>query len=72
MSDLQTPGFATLAVHAGAQPDPATGEPVGCLHCDRTVPDAPFCPACGAATRASSRTWRRSRWSTSEAGRPAS
>lgn len=25
MSDLQTPGFATLAVHAGAQPDPATG-----------------------------------------------
>ena len=54
------------------EPDPATGEPVGCLHCDQTVPDAPFCPACGAATRASSRTWRRSRWSTSEAGRPAS
>ena len=25
MSDLHTPGFATLAVHAGAQPDPATG-----------------------------------------------
>ena len=25
MSDEQTPGFNTLAIHAGAQPDPATG-----------------------------------------------
>ncbi|MBL4784711.1 MAG: O-acetylhomoserine aminocarboxypropyltransferase [Cohaesibacteraceae bacterium] len=25
MSDARTPGFATLSVHAGAQPDPATG-----------------------------------------------
>ena len=25
MSDTRTPGFATLSVHAGAQPDPATG-----------------------------------------------
>ena len=41
--------------------DPATGEPVLCVHCDRVVPDVPFCPACGAAARASSRTSRQFR-----------
>ncbi|NBB82625.1 MAG: bifunctional O-acetylhomoserine aminocarboxypropyltransferase/cysteine synthase, partial [Alphaproteobacteria bacterium] len=25
MSDTRTPGFSTLAVHAGSSPDPATG-----------------------------------------------
>lgn len=42
-------------------PDPATGEPILCVHCERVVPDMPFCCACGAAARASSRTSRRLR-----------
>lgn len=42
-------------------PDPATGEPLLCVHCERVVPDLPFCCACGAAARASSRTSRRHR-----------
>lgn len=41
--------------------DPATGRPLLCVHCDRVVPDMPFCPACGAATCASSRVSRRLR-----------
>ena len=41
--------------------DPATGRPVLCVHCDRVVPDMPFCPSCGAASRASSRLSRRLR-----------
>ena len=40
------------------EPDPFTGRPLLCLHCERVVPDMPFCPACGAATRASSRSSR--------------
>lgn len=43
------------------QPDPHSGEPLLCIHCDRVVPDMPFCPACGAAARASSRSSRRRR-----------
>lgn len=54
------------------QPDAATGRPVPCLHCERTVPDCAFCPECGAAARASSRTWRRLRWTLTGADRPAS
>lgn len=42
-------------------PDPATGEPILCEHCERVVPDLAFCAACGAAARASSRTSRRRR-----------
>lgn len=42
-------------------PDPATGEPVLCVHCDRVVPTMPFCVACGSAARASSRSSRRLR-----------
>lgn len=45
----------------GEAHDPATGQPLLCVHCDRVVPDMPFCPACGAATRASSRLSRRLR-----------
>ena len=30
MSD-KTPGFDTLAIHAGGQPDPATGAPIGSI-----------------------------------------
>ena len=43
------------------QPDPASGEPILCVHCERVVPDMPFCSACGAAARASSQTSRRLR-----------
>lgn len=41
--------------------DPPTGQPILCVHCDRVVPDMAFCPACGAASRASSRFSRRLR-----------
>jgi hypothetical protein len=43
------------------EPDPYSGTPVLCVHCDRVVPDMAFCPACGAAARASSRSSRRLR-----------
>ena len=41
-------------------PDPATGAPVLCVHCEAVVPDLPFCCA-WAAARASSRSSRRFR-----------
>jgi RNA polymerase subunit RPABC4/transcription elongation factor Spt4 len=43
------------------KPDQFTSQPLLCLHCDRVIPDMPFCPACGAAARASSRSSRRRR-----------
>lgn len=45
-------------------PDPSTGEPVLCVHCEHVVPDMPFCVACSAAARASSRSSRslRKQW----------
>jgi hypothetical protein len=43
------------------QPDPYSGEPLLCVHCEHVVPDMAFCPACGAAARASSRSSRRRR-----------
>ena len=36
-------------------------EPLLCTHCEHVVPDMAFCPACGAATRASSKESRRER-----------
>lgn len=42
-------------------PDPATGEPILCVHCERVVPDMAFCASCGCASRASSRSSRRIR-----------
>lgn len=64
-------GLALLAlvlVRCGIQvallheaPDLSTGAPILCVHCERVVPDMAFCPACGAAARASSRTSRRLR-----------
>lgn len=36
-------------------------EPLLCVHCEHVVPDMAFCPACGVATRASSRTSRHDR-----------
>lgn len=41
--------------------DPIVGEPLLCPHCGHVVPDMAFCPACGAATHASSRASRSSR-----------
>jgi hypothetical protein len=39
--------------------DPAhPDQPLLCIHCEMVVPDMAFCPACGAATRASTRTSR--------------
>jgi hypothetical protein len=38
--------------------DPATSEPLMCSHCDAVVPHMAFCPNCGVATRASSRSSR--------------
>jgi len=35
--------------------------PLLCIHCEMVVPDMAFCPACGVATRASSRESRRER-----------
>lgn len=43
------------------EPDQFSERPTLCLHCDHVVPDMPFCPACGAATRASSQSSRRRR-----------
>ena len=40
------------------QPDPASGAPHLCIHCNRVVPDLPFCSSCGGAARAASRTSR--------------
>ncbi len=43
-------------------PDPIRAdEPLLCIHCEMVVPDMAFCPACGAATRASTRTSRAER-----------
>ena len=42
-------------------PEPTTGDPVLCVHCEKVVPDMPFCPACGAAGMASSYSSRRRR-----------
>ena len=36
-------------------------QPLLCIHCEMVVPDMAFCPACGAATRASTRTSRSER-----------
>jgi RsiW-degrading membrane proteinase PrsW (M82 family) len=41
--------------------DPITQEPFLCEHCGHVVPDMAFCPACGVATRASSRSSRAAR-----------
>lgn len=43
------------------EPDRLPDQPVLCLNCERVVPEMPFCPACGFATRALSRSTRRQR-----------
>lgn len=42
-------------------PNRVSWDPLLCEHCEHVVPDAAFCPACGAATRASSQASRRFR-----------
>lgn len=61
-------GLALLTIRCAVQiallweqADSASGEPELCVHCDRVVPELPFCSACGAAARASSRSSRRLR-----------
>lgn len=41
--------------------EPSTLDPLLCEHCGHVVPDMAFCPACGVATRASSRSSRAAR-----------
>lgn len=60
--------LALIAVRTAMQmallherPDDCTEQPLLCVHCERVVPDMPFCPACGAAARASSRSSRLAR-----------
>ena len=44
------------------EPDPIReDQPLLCIHCEMVVPDMAFCPACGAANRASTRGSRRER-----------
>ncbi|MGX9674209.1 zinc ribbon domain-containing protein [Mycobacterium sp. HM-7] len=47
-----------LALLHEAHDDYNMDEPLLCTQCGHVVPDAPFCAACGAATRASSRASR--------------
>jgi hypothetical protein len=65
---LVVAGFAVFAIRCAVQtallheaPDPVTGSLLLCVHCEKVVPDMPFCSACGAAAKASSRTSRRLR-----------
>ncbi len=57
-----------LALLHEAHDEIHSDEPVLCPHCNHVVPDMAFCPACGVATRAASRTSRKDRRET----RPAS
>lgn len=50
-----------LALLHEAHDEIHSDEPVLCPHCDHVVPDMAFCPACGVATRAASRTSRKGR-----------
>lgn len=50
-----------LALRYEAHDEIRAGDTLPCPHCDRTVPDMAFCPSCGVATRASSRSSRAAR-----------
>jgi len=50
-----------LALLHEAHDEIYSDEPVLCPHCHHVIPDMAFCPACGVATRAASRTSRRER-----------
>jgi hypothetical protein len=60
--------FALLALRVVLQAallreehEPGSGAPVLCPNCDHLVPDMAFCPSCGIATNASSRSSRAAR-----------
>jgi hypothetical protein len=50
-----------LALLHEAHDEIQSDEPLLCIHCGHVVPDMAFCPACGVATRASSRSSRTAR-----------
>jgi hypothetical protein len=50
-----------LALLHEAHDEIQSDEPLLCAHCGHVVPDMAFCPACGVATRASSRSSRSAR-----------
>ena len=50
-----------LALLHEAHDEIQSDEPLLCTNCGHVVPDMAFCPACGVATRASSRSSRRAR-----------
>jgi hypothetical protein len=50
-----------LALLHEAHDEIQSDEPLLCTHCGHVVPDMAFCPACGVATRASSRSSRTER-----------
>ena len=50
-----------LALLHEAHDEIHSDEPLLCPHCNHVVPDMAFCPACGVATRAASRSSRRER-----------
>lgn len=53
-------GLQLALIHEAHDPI-EQGEPLLCIHCEHVVPDMAFCPACGVATRASSRASRHQR-----------
>ena len=50
-----------LALLHEAHDEIQSDEPLLCTYCGHVVPDMAFCPACGVATRASSRSSRKFR-----------
>jgi hypothetical protein len=66
---LTVAAIALLALRVGLQlallheahDEILSDEPLLCPHCGHVVPDMAFCPACGAATRAASRSSRKAR-----------
>lgn len=66
---LTVSAMALLALRVGvhlallheAQDEIASDQPIFCARCGHVVPDMSFCPHCGAATHASSRTSREER-----------
>ena len=70
--------FALLALRIGLQAallheahdEMNPGAQVLCPHCDHVVPDTAFCPNCGVATRAASRTARAARRTAEDVGVP--
>lgn len=66
--NLALTALSVLTLRIGLQiallndtPDTSSGDPILCVYCEKVVPDMAFCPVCGAAAHASSRTSRRLR-----------